>query len=302
MAPRADRLPIGITRVHPHTRRALRTPPRNWPPARTGSGASGCGGVAQATSIGSIRRTYARRCGRRSIISSMSGPRPSTTCDGTRSAQRRASSPTTSTRTWRGARAPPTTAGECTTWHSGRHWLATKLGAIVQTRKITPALVELALEEWKQATMTRKKSGRVQRRWSSATLRTRALHLSNLFAVLYPASPNPVLALKDRLPPKSPEVEKAQPMPVVMALLEAMRNPPLVARRKHPSFASVRAARLGIHRESRFRNSGRYEMPVRLICGRACFGFRRSVSSNATRRSTGMALCVSPWSSARPAS
>jgi hypothetical protein len=38
------------------------------------------------------------------------------------------------------------------------------------------------------------------------------LHLSNLVAVLYPDWPNPVLALKDRLPPKSPEVEKAQPM------------------------------------------------------------------------------------------
>jgi hypothetical protein len=51
-----------------------------------------------------------------------------------------------------------------------------------------------------------------------------------------------VLALKERLPPKSPEVEKAQPMAVVMALLEAMRTPPLVARRQHPSFSSMRAA------------------------------------------------------------
>jgi integrase len=69
--------------------------------------------------------------------------------------------------------------------------------------------------------------------------------LSNLFGVLYPDWPNPVLALKDRLPPKSPEVEKAQPMPVVMQLLEAMHTPTLVANRKHPSFASVRAAVLG---------------------------------------------------------
>src|SRR6185436_6540353 len=74
---------------------------------------------------------------------------------------------------------------------------------------------------------------------------TRALHLSNLFAVLYPDLANPVLALKDRLPPKSPEVEKAQPMAVVMDLLEAMRTPPLVSQRKHPSFMSVRAALLG---------------------------------------------------------
>jgi integrase len=124
-------------------------------------------------------------------------------------------------------------------------WLATKLGASFKTSKITPAFVELALEEWKQATTFRKKNGQMQRCWSSATLRTRALHLSNLFAVLYPESPNPVLALKDRLPPKSPEVEKAQPMTVVMSLLEAMRTPTLVAQRKHPSFASVRAAVLG---------------------------------------------------------
>ena len=54
-----------------------------------------------------------------------------------------------------------------------------------------------------------------------------------------------MLALKDRLPPKSPEVEKAQPMRLVMELLEGMRNPPLVAQRKHPSFVSVRAAVLG---------------------------------------------------------
>jgi hypothetical protein len=40
----------------------------------------------------------------------------------------------------------------------------------------------------------------------------------------YPDLPNPVLALRDRLPPKSPEVEKAQPMVIVMGLLEAMRK------------------------------------------------------------------------------
>lgn len=34
-------------------------------------------------------------------------------------------------------------------------------------------------------------------------------------------------------------------MALVMALLEAMRTPPLVARRQHPSFSSIRAAVLG---------------------------------------------------------
>ena|SRR5437773_6087910 len=72
--------------------------------------------------------------------------------------------------------------------------------------------------------------------WASSYLRTRALHLSNLFAVLYPDLPNPLLALKDRLPPKAPEVEKLQPMRLVMELLEEMRNPPLVAQRKKASF------------------------------------------------------------------
>ncbi len=126
-----------------------------------------------------------------------------------------------------------------------RAWLTTKLGTAFRTDAITPALVELALEEWKQATVVRKKKGVSARKWTSATLRARALHLSNLFVVLYPERSNPVLALKDRLPPKSPEVEKAQPMPVVMELLEAMRNPPLVAQRQHPSFSSVRTALLG---------------------------------------------------------
>lgn len=134
-------------------------------------------------------------------------------------------------------------AHNLTIWNT---WLAARLGASFKTAKITSGLVELALEEWKGATIVRKKKDAVsQRRWSSATLRMRALHLSNLIGVLYPDLPNPVLALKDRLPPKSPEVEKAQPMAVVMGLLEAMRSPPLLAQRKHPSFSSVRAALLG---------------------------------------------------------
>ena len=165
---------------------------------------------------------------------------------------------------------------------------------------MTPALVELALEEWKQATVTRKKNGRLQRRWSSATLRTRALHLSNLFGVLYPDQPNPVLALKDRLPPKSPEVEKAQPMPVVMALLEAMRNPPLVARRKHPSFASIRAAVLGfaaitIQELWSIRDARAFDLRGAVL---------RIPSKRVVERYTtvnGRGSCVSKWSNARPA-
>jgi integrase len=130
--------------------------------------------------------------------------------------------------------------------HIWAAWLTPKLGASFKTTSITPALVELALEAWKAETIVRKKPGaQRQRRWASATLRSRAHHLSNLFGVLYPNHPNPVLALKDRLPPKSPEVEKAQPLAVVMALLEAIRTPTTVAHRKHPSFSSVRAAVLG---------------------------------------------------------
>src|SRR5204863_8818443 len=101
--------------------------------------------------------------------------------------------------------------------------------------KITSGLVELALEEWKRETTVRKKENALpQRRWASSYLRTPALHLSNLFAELYPDLPNPVLALKHRLPPKAPDVEKAQPMRLAMELLEQMRNPPLVAQRQHP--------------------------------------------------------------------
>lgn len=66
--------------------------------------------------------------------------------------------------------------------------------------------------------------------------------------MLYPDLPNPVLALKDRLPPKSPEVEKAQPMRLVMELLEAMRNPPLVAQRK---FAGITIQELWSIRDAR---------------------------------------------------
>src|SRR5216684_3458898 len=248
MAPRAIPLPVGITRVHPHTRRTLRTAADlaacpNWA-WRVRARRRGTGHFDQlypqevrdslqlsldylrherTTAIGDLRRDAARP------ISGIFQE------DVSAYLARRAS-----TSDYRGRQ------HNLTMWEA---WLATKLRPTLKTAKITSALVELALEDWKQETIIRKNNdSKPQRRWSSATLRTRALHLSNLFGVLYPDAPNPVLALKDRLPPKSPEVEKAQPMPIVMGLLEHMRNPPLVAQRKHPSFASVRAAVLGFAR------------------------------------------------------
>ena len=244
MAPRADRLPTGITRIHPHTRRTLRTPSElatclNWV-WRVRVRRRGTGDFDQLYPQ-NVRETL------QATLDYLQHERSTAVHDLRRDAERAASGVfRDDIHTYLARRASASDyrgrAHNLAAWEA---WLATKLGASFKTSKITPAHVELALEEWKQATTIRKKNGQTQRRWSSATLRTRALHLSNLFAVLYPDLPNPVLALKDRLPPKSPEVEKAQPMPVVMALLEAMRNPPLVARRKHPSFASVRAALMG---------------------------------------------------------
>ena len=244
MAPRTNRLPIGITRVHPHSRRALRTAAEiarcpNWV-WRVRVRRRGRGDFDRLYPQ-SVRETL------RETLDYLQHERSTAMHDLRRDSERATSGMFTddidtylarraSTSDYRGRRR------NLGLWAG---WLTTKLGASFKTSQVTSALVELALEEWKQATITRKKNGRLQRRWSSATLRTRALHLSNLFAVLYPDRPNPVLALKDRLPPKSPEIEKAQPMPVVMALLEAMRNPPLAARRKYPSFASIRAALLG---------------------------------------------------------
>jgi integrase len=245
MTSRANRLPTGITRVHPHTRRPLRTAADlaacpNWV-WRVRARRRGTGDFDQLYPQ-HVRDTlqatldylqHARATGvhdlRRDAVRARSGIFKD---DIVVYLARRAS-----TSDHRGR------AHNLAVWEA---WLTGRLGASFQTTKITPALVELALEEWKQETIIRKgRDVRPQRRWASATLRTRALHLSNLFAVLYPQDANPVLALKDRLPPKSPEVEKAQSMPVVMALLEAMRTPPLSAQRKHPAFASVRAAVLG---------------------------------------------------------
>jgi integrase len=244
MAPRADRLPTGITRVHPHSRRTLRTAAElaacpNWVwrlrVRRRGRG------VFDQLYRQNVRETL------QATLDYLQHERSTAVHDLRRDAERAASGVfKDDIHTYLARRASASDyRGRVHNLSEWVAWLATKLGASFKTSRITPALVELALEEWKQATTIRKKIATTQRRWSSATLRTRALHLSNLFAVLYPDLPNPVLALKDRLPPKSPEVEKAQPMPVVMALLEAMRNPPLVAQRKHPSFASVRAAILG---------------------------------------------------------
>ncbi|ODS56039.1 MAG: hypothetical protein ABS36_06295 [Acidobacteria bacterium SCN 69-37] len=245
MPPRSDRLPTGITRVHPHTRRALRTP----------AALAGCPHWVWRVRVrrrgqGDFDRLYPQdvRDTLQATLDFLQHERSTAVHDLRRDA----------------GRAPAGTFEEDVTTYLARRasvsdlqgrahnlavwaaWLTTRLGTAFKTPQITSALVELALEAWKQETVVRKRTGdRRQRRWSSATLRIRALHLSNLFTVLYPDGPNPVLALKDRLPPKSPEVEKAQPMPVVMALLDAMRTPTVVAQRKHPSFSSVRAAVLG---------------------------------------------------------
>ena len=245
MARPADHLPTGITRVHPHTRRTLRTPAElaacpNWV-WRVRAKRRGAGDFDQLYPQ-TVRETL------QATLDHLQHERATHVHDLRRDAARTQSgifkddiktylARRASTSDYRGR------ARNLMIWET---WLAARLGASFKTAKIQSGLVELALEEWKRETIIRKKKNALpERRWSSATLRTRALHLSNLFGVLYPDLPNPILALKDRLPPKSPEVEKAQPMAVVMGLLEAMRNPPLVAQRKHPSFASVRAALLG---------------------------------------------------------
>ncbi len=243
MAPRIDRLPTGITRVHPHSRRALRTAAdlascENWV-WRVRVRRRGAGEFDELYPQ-HVRDTL------QATLDHLQRERSTAVHDLRRDAERASSGVfTDDIQTYLARRASVSDyrgrARNLALWDA---WLCSKLGTSFKTAKITAALVELALEEWKQATAVRK-SGPIERRWSSATLRTRALHLSNVFAVLYPDLPNPVLALKDRLPPKSPEIEKAQPMTVVMALLESMRSPPLVARRKHPSFASMRAAVFG---------------------------------------------------------
>jgi integrase len=241
-------LPIGITRVHPHTRRTLRTaadlaacPNWVWRVRAKRRGTGDFDQLYPQNVRDSVQETLdhlqrERSTGvhdlRRDALRAQSGVFKD---DIHTYLARRAS-----TSDYRGR------AYNLAIWET---WLATQLGASFKTAKISPGLVELALEEWKREMIVRKQLDALpQRRWASSYLRTRALHLSNLFAVLYPDLPNPVLALKDRLPPKSPEVEKAQPMRLVMELLEAMRNPPLVAQRKHPSFVSVRAAVLGFAR------------------------------------------------------
>ena len=245
MTPRPDRLPTGITRVHPHTRRAL----------RTAGALLACPNWVWRVRVrrrgkGDFDRLYPQnvRDTLHATLDYLQHERSTAAHDLRRDAARtRAGGFEDDVQTYLARRASVSDyrgrARNLAVWNA---WLTTHLGASFKTVKVTSALVELALEEWKRETTIRKRAGaQRQRRWSSATLRTRALHLSNLFNVLYTDVPNPVLALKDRLPPKSPEVEKAQPMPVVMALLEAMRTPTLVAQRKHPSFSSVRAAVLG---------------------------------------------------------
>ena len=245
MAPRPQQLPVGITRVHPHTRRGLRTPADlaacpNWV-WRVRAKRRGVGDFDQLYKQ-DVRETL------QATLDYLQHERSTAIGDLRRDAARSGTGAfAEDVKTYLARRATASDlVGRVYNLRLWDAWLATKLGAHFKTSKISPELVELALEQWKQETVTRKKyGGTVRRRWASATLRTRALHLSNLFVVLYPDLPNPVHAIKDRLPPKSPDVEKAQPMSVVLALLEQMRNPPLIAKKQHPSFSSVRAAVLG---------------------------------------------------------
>jgi integrase len=245
MASGLQQLPIGVTRVHPHSRRTLKTP------AQLAACASWVWRVrVRRRGAGDFDQLYSQdvRDTLQATLDYLQHVRSTAVHDLRRDAGQVATGTfTTDVATYLARRASTTDyRGRVHSLRIWDTWLATKLGASFLTSRITPALVELALEHWKQETIIRKKPGaRPKRRWASATLRTRALHLSNLFGVLYPDRTNPVLALKDRLPPKSPEVEKAQPMSVVMALLEAMRTPTLTAQRKRPSFSSVRAAVLG---------------------------------------------------------
>ena len=239
MAPRVDRLPVGITRVHPHTRRTLRTPAdlaacKNWL-WRVRAKRKGAGNFDQLYPQ-SIRKT------RRAALDYLQQERANAISDLLRDATRGQAGIFRNDIPRYLARRASVTDYQMRSYNLRlwEDWLRGKLGPSFLSSKITPALVELALEEWKGEMIFRKK--RQQRRWASSTLRTRALHLSNLFVVLYPHLPNPVLAIKDRLPPKSPAVEKAQPMSVVMALLEALRTPTMTQTRKHPTFTSVRTA------------------------------------------------------------
>jgi integrase len=245
MARRDTRLPVGITRVHPHTRRTL----------RTAAELSACPHWvwrvrARRRRAGDFDRLYPQtvRETLHATLDYLQHERAMAVHDlRTDSVRAKSGVFVDDIETYLARRASTSDyKGRVHNLAVWKDWLTARLGASFATTKITPDLVELALESWKNEVIVRKKPGaKSQRRWASATLRTRALHLSNLFAVLYPDHPNPVQALKDRLPPKSPEVEKAQAMPVVMALLEEMRNPPIVAQRRNPSFASVRAALLG---------------------------------------------------------
>jgi integrase len=193
-------------------------------------------------------------------------------------------------------------------------WLTGRLGAFFKTSAITPALVELALEEWKAETIAKKKSGgRRVKRWAAATLRARALHLSNLFVTLYPSLPNPVLAIKDRLPPKSAEVDKAQPLPVVTTLLESLRTPTVLRQKQHVSFSSIRVALLGLSgmtiqelwslRDARAIDlrSGIVRIPAKRVVERYQSFNGRSVVCVATEQREARVIELSPdaWEAAR---
>src|SRR5258708_2593630 len=155
MAPRADRLPTGITRVHPHTRRTLRTAADlaacpNWVwrvrVKRRGTGdfdqlyaQDVRDSVQETLDYLERERTTGVHDLRRDAVRAQSGDFKD---DIQTYLARRAS-----TSDYRGR------AYNLAIWET---WLTAKLGASFKTAKITPGLVELALEEWKGEMTVRK--------------------------------------------------------------------------------------------------------------------------------------------------
>src|SRR5688572_16010487 len=169
MAPRAERLPTGITRIHPHTRRRLRTP------SELGACPNWVWRVrVRRRGTGDFDRLYAQNVREtlQQTLDYLQHERSTADDDLRRDAERAVTGVfTDDIQTYLARRASASDyrgrVHNFAVWHA---WLATKLGASFKTSKITLALVELALEEWKQATVIRKKNGQTQRRWSSATL------------------------------------------------------------------------------------------------------------------------------------
>ena len=119
MAPRPNRLPIGITRVHPHSRRTL----------RTAAELAACPNWVWRVRVrrrgrGDFDQLYPQTCQRDSarnarLSSARAVDRRARSQDGTRNVQRLGCSPTTLIRTWPDGRVPPTTTGATTTWTVG---------------------------------------------------------------------------------------------------------------------------------------------------------------------------------------